>query len=85
MATQSKIKIHMADVHKAFGEKVVLQGIDLDIYEGESVVIEAGSELKILARNRLEEKCKASMAASQGNLFIRSERNLFCIGERPSE
>ena len=48
--------------------------------EGESVVIEAGPELKILARNRIEEKCKASMAVSQGNLFIRSEQHLFCIG-----
>jgi outer membrane protein assembly factor BamB len=52
--------------------------------EGESVVIEAGSQLKILARNSLEEKCKASMAASQGNLFVRSEQHLFCIGKRPS-
>jgi hypothetical protein len=45
-------------------------------------VIEAGSQLKILARNSLEEKCKASMAASQGNLFVRSEQHLFCIGKR---
>ena len=49
--------------------------------EGETVVIEAGPELKILARNRLEEKCKASIAVSQGNLFIRSEYHLFCIGQ----
>lgn len=51
--------------------------------EGESVVIEAGPHLKILARNRLEEKCKASMAVSQGNLFIRTEHHLFCIGHSP--
>ncbi|HJN10961.1 MAG TPA: PQQ-binding-like beta-propeller repeat protein [Pirellulaceae bacterium] len=51
--------------------------------EGESVVIEAGPQLKILARNRLEEKCKASMAVSRGNLFVRSEQHLFCIGKRP--
>ncbi|MDA1231015.1 MAG: PQQ-binding-like beta-propeller repeat protein [Planctomycetota bacterium] len=53
--------------------------------EGESVVIEPGPQLKILARNRLEEKCKASMAVSQGNLFIRSEHHLFCIGQSPGE
>jgi len=53
--------------------------------EGESVVIEAGPKLKILARNRLDEKCKASMAASQGNLFIRSESNLYCIGPRAEQ
>ncbi|HIE96914.1 MAG TPA: hypothetical protein EYG03_06475 [Planctomycetes bacterium] len=51
--------------------------------EGESVVIEAGPKLKVLARNRIEEKCKASMAVSQGNLFIRSEQHLFCIGQLP--
>lgn len=49
--------------------------------EGESVVIEAGPNLKILARNRIDEKCKASIAVSQGNLFIRSEQHLFCIGK----
>jgi hypothetical protein len=53
--------------------------------EGESVVIESGPQLKILARNRLDEKCKASMAVSRGNLFVRSEQHLFCIGKRPPE
>jgi outer membrane protein assembly factor BamB len=48
--------------------------------EGESVVIRAGPKLEVLARNRLDETCKASMAASQGNIFIRSENHLYCIG-----
>jgi outer membrane protein assembly factor BamB len=48
--------------------------------EGETTVIAAGPSLKILARNRLDEKCKASMAVSQGNIFIRSEKHLFRIG-----
>lgn len=52
--------------------------------EGESVVIEAGTKLKILSRNRLGEKCKASIAVSQGNLFIRTEQTLYCVGERPT-
>ena len=43
MSRQIKIKVHMAGVHKAFGDKVVLQGVDLDIHEGESVVIVGGS------------------------------------------
>lgn len=51
--------------------------------EGETVIIEAGPELKIVAQNRLDEVCKASMAASQGNLFIRSEQHLYCIGPAP--
>jgi len=49
--------------------------------EGETTVIAAGGEFKVLARNTSGEKCKASMAASQGNLFIRSERHLLRIGE----
>jgi outer membrane protein assembly factor BamB len=53
--------------------------------EGESVVIRSGPKLDILARNRLDEICKASMAASQGNLFIRSEQHLFCIGPSPAQ
>ena len=48
--------------------------------KGETVVIEAGPEFKVLARNKLEEECCASPAVSQGNIFIRSERNLYCIG-----
>jgi len=44
MATsEPKVKIHMADVHKAFGDKTILRGIDFDIFEGESVVIVGGS------------------------------------------
>ncbi len=48
--------------------------------EGESAIIEAGPEFKLVARNKINEKCKASVAVSQGNLFIRTEQNLVCIG-----
>ncbi len=47
---------------------------------GESTVIEASPTFKELARNSLGEKCQASMAISGGRLFIRSEKNLYCIG-----
>lgn len=53
--------------------------------EGESVVIVAGPKLKVLARNLIGEKCKASPAASRGNLFIRSQQHLFCIGDPPTK
>jgi len=46
---------------------------------GDSVVVAAGPEFKILARNSIEEKCQASYAVSQKQIFIRSEKNLFCI------
>ena len=47
---------------------------------GETTVIEAGPEFKVLTRNPVGEKCQASMAVSGSHLFIRSEKNLFCIG-----
>lgn len=37
------VKIHLADVHKAFGDKRVLNGVDLDVEAGESLVIVGGS------------------------------------------
>lgn len=36
-------KIQLSDVHKAFGKKVVLDGIDLEVMPGESLVIIGGS------------------------------------------
>jgi phospholipid/cholesterol/gamma-HCH transport system ATP-binding protein len=36
-------KIQIRDVHKAFGPKVVLAGVDLDVMPGESMVIIGGS------------------------------------------
>ena len=50
--------------------------------KGETAVIDAGPEFKVMASNNLEEKCCASPAVSQGNIFIRSEHNLFCIGRK---
>lgn len=46
---------------------------------GETVVAAAGPQFKLLAKNPLLEKCQASMAISQRRLFIRTEKNLFCI------
>jgi len=48
--------------------------------DGQTTIVEAGPVFKVLAKNPLGERVQASMAASQGQLFIRSEKNLFCIG-----
>lgn len=49
---------------------------------GETTILAAGSEFKVLARNPLGEKVQASPALSQGQLFIRTEKALFCIGKK---
>jgi outer membrane protein assembly factor BamB len=50
--------------------------------EGETTVIAPGKEFKKLAVNRLDGYTLASMAVSQGSLFIRSHSHLYRIGEK---
>jgi outer membrane protein assembly factor BamB len=52
--------------------------------EGETTVIEAGPQFKVLAKNPLNEKVQASIAISGKRLFIRTERTLYCIGDAAS-
>ncbi|MBV8938383.1 MAG: ABC transporter ATP-binding protein [Alphaproteobacteria bacterium] len=42
-ASAGELKIRLRDVHKSFSGKVVLDGIDLDVAEGESLVVIGGS------------------------------------------
>jgi DNA-binding beta-propeller fold protein YncE len=48
---------------------------------GQVTVIRAGSKFEMLARNDLGEAVVASPALSQGCLFLRGDRHLFCIAE----
>jgi outer membrane protein assembly factor BamB len=50
--------------------------------EGETTVIAPGREFKKLAVNRLDGYTLASMAVSQGSLFIRTHSHLYRIAER---
>ena len=49
--------------------------------EGVMNVVRPGSEFDRLAHNELGEKTFASPAISQGRLFFRGEKHLFCIGQ----
>jgi hypothetical protein len=51
--------------------------------DGVMKVIRPGTKLDLLATNELGEYCFASPAISQGNLFLRGEQHLFCIGPAP--
>ncbi len=48
--------------------------------DGRMFVVKAGPQFEVLARNDLGEECYASPAISDGQIFIRTLGNLFCIG-----
>ena len=47
---------------------------------GRAVVLEAGRTFQILAQNELAERTLASPAVAGGQIFIRTDEHLFCIG-----
>jgi outer membrane protein assembly factor BamB len=49
--------------------------------DGVMHVVRPGPEFELVARNPLEQKCFASPALSRGRLYLRGERELFCIAE----
>jgi outer membrane protein assembly factor BamB len=49
--------------------------------DGAGTVIKAAKEFELIARNELAEKTLASYAASDGALYIRTEKNLYRIQE----
>ena len=61
----------------AFDGKVLLTSEDGDTY-----VVKAGSKYEILATNSLGEPVYASPAISDGMIFIRGEKNLYCISNK---
>ncbi len=50
--------------------------------KGTTWVLQAGSQFKVVAKNRLDEECYASPAVSRGHIFLRCLHNLYCIGAR---
>jgi outer membrane protein assembly factor BamB len=50
--------------------------------EGVTTVIAAKPSYELISANPLGERCMASLAISDGQIFIRSDETLFCIAER---
>jgi outer membrane protein assembly factor BamB len=48
---------------------------------GKSYVVRAGEKLEVLAKNEIGEEARASAAVSNGRIFIRGTKNLYCIGK----
>ena len=49
---------------------------------GNTTVVQPGREYKELAYNELNEPTQASLAVSGGRLFLRTGKNLYCIGRQ---
>jgi len=49
--------------------------------KGVTTVLRPGPKFNVIANNNLGEKISASPAISQGQVFLRSNRHLFCIGK----
>jgi len=50
---------------------------------GETFVVQAGREFKVLGRNQLEGMCLASPAVAGGSLFVRAQSKLYCLRQKP--
>ncbi len=61
----------------AFDDKILLSSED-----GDTFVIKAGPSHEIIGTNSVGEPIWASLALSQGQIFIRGEKSLFCIGKQ---
>ena len=47
---------------------------------GETVVLDAGPDARVVSRNALDERALASPAIAHGRLYIRTDQHLFAIG-----
>lgn len=52
--------------------------------DGTTKIVKPGPKLEVVAENPLGEFCYSSPAISQGQLFIRGEKHLYCVGKRVS-
>lgn len=50
--------------------------------DGTTFVIEAKPEFKLLGRNELKEHTNASLAISDGDVFVRTFEHLWCLGKK---
>lgn len=50
--------------------------------DGVTTVLKAGPTFEILAENTIDEYVLSSVAISDGQIFLRGDKNLYCIGKR---
>ena len=82
--TQSGERLWQERLGRHFSASLVtMNGLVLLIADdGVTSLVKPGPKLEVIAENRLGEWCYSSPAISDGQLFIRGEKHLFCIGTR---
>jgi hypothetical protein len=50
--------------------------------DGDTFVIKAGPKHEVLGTNSIGEPSRTSIAIADGKLFLRGEKNLFCISNK---
>ncbi len=50
--------------------------------QGEIFVFDSGPKFHLIAKNDMQEHMKAALSPSDGQLFIRTHKTLYCIGQR---
>lgn len=51
-------------------------------YDGEVIVLAAGTKYRLLARNQLGEATRATPAVAHNRMYLRTEKSLMCIGAK---
>ena len=63
-----------------WGSMLLAEGrLYLSSFDGNTFVVRAGEKFELLAENKLAEPLYAAPAASQGALFLRTYKHLYCI------
>lgn len=71
------------DLHNIYASPVAADGkIYLTDRDGTTVVIKAGEKLEVLATNKLGEPVDASPALAGNQLFLRSDKHVWCVQEK---
>jgi len=50
--------------------------------DGTTFVVKAGARIEVLARNSMKEYCLTSPGLVDGQILLRTEKHLYCIGKR---
>jgi outer membrane protein assembly factor BamB len=79
--TQTGERLWLDRLGRQFSASLVTAGglVYCPSEDGQTIVLRPGPTLDVVAKNPLGEPCYASPAISDGQLFLRGERHLFCV------